>query len=214
MKTGKLKILRTCKHVQFIYLKKVIKYLFLLSILCFSIKSFAFSEEIDFSGDIPTGVQYSSKNRIVVLDDEYTLEKKKVTNVVDVYMVPNNALKVSLDTNQIIFEDVTGAENAKKDNALKVTVSSTLPYDIKASVENDIVGASYGETLSKSIVGLKANADSSYKNFSSSVSTLTLFENQTAGDSAEHNIDMSITTSEIKKADVYKIVLKVSVEQN
>jgi hypothetical protein len=142
---------------------------------------------------------------------EMEIEPLTAAANMDMYVKFKNTLSLSLSTSSITFDDFSGVEDLTMDNALSLTVSSSLDYDISSSLVGNIV-SSKGNVLDKSIFNLKANGDTSYKNYSSS-NTLSLFTNQTAGNNQTHKIDMMLKGNVAHTADVYKAVLKIMVEQ-
>jgi hypothetical protein len=66
--------------------------------------------------------------------------------------------------------------------------------------------------MDKSIFNLRKNGDTTYKNYSSTP-TLDLFGKQNAGNTATHKIDIMLKGNIAHTADVYRAVLKISVEQ-
>jgi hypothetical protein len=130
-----------------------------------------------------------------------------------VLFTPENILEVSLDSNQIVFDTFSYIQDTEKLNATKLTVSSTLAYNITVSLEQDIVGLNSGQKVDNSIFHIKSSSSSTYQNFSDDVKKLSLISENIAGDKIEHGIDMKIKGNKINKFDTYKAVLKFEVEQ-
>jgi hypothetical protein len=167
-----------------------------------------------YSTDIKEFSNLGGSDAIIVrYDIKYILSLKSASDLVEVYVIPNNALKVSLNTNSITFDNFSYTESVEKLNALELVVSSTLPYNIKVSIENDIIGTTYGENVDKSIFNIKSSSSSSYQSFSDSNTSLILLQNQSAGNDMAHSIDMKLSSKKMNKVDVYKAVLKFEVEQ-
>jgi hypothetical protein len=133
------------------------------------------------------------------------------TSNIDVYVLSNNSLSLSLLNSLVTFDDFSGTEDLSISNALSFTVDSSLNYNISISLVGNIV-SNKGNVLDKSIFNLKANDSSVYSNYINS-NTLNLFTNQTAGNNKTHKIDMMLKGNVAHTADVYKAVLKISVEQ-
>jgi hypothetical protein len=150
---------------------------------------------------------------IIKYGGKYLLEPESVSENMYSYIIPDNTLNLSLGTNQIIFDSFSYTESLERKNILQIIVASSLPYNITASVEGNIVGANYGEKLDKSIVNIKSSLDLNYKSFSNDVTILTLFENQPITEEAIHEIDIKLVANKIKRVDVYKAVFKFEVEQ-
>jgi hypothetical protein len=132
------------------------------------------------------------------------------TSNFDVYVASNSSISLTLLNTSITFEGFDGITDLTVE-PLTIKVSSSLNYNIKASLVGNIVSSS-GNILDKSVFNIKANSDATYKNFSSS-SILTLFTNQSTGNNQEHKISMMLKGNIAHTADVYKAVLKLEVEQ-
>jgi hypothetical protein len=158
----------------------------------------------------------SGKTDGVIVEYEvyYPIIETKSTEALKIlYLIPENTLELSLDTNQIVFENFSYIEDTERLNAIMLTVSSTLPYNIKAYLENDIIGANYGEKIDNSLINLKANISSEYKSFSDTVTSFNLLENQSPGNKIAYGIDMKLKGSNINRFDIYKAVIKLQIEQ-
>jgi hypothetical protein len=150
-------------------------------------------------------------NNIYAVEMEIAITPLTATANIDMHVKFKNALSLSLSTSSITFDDFSGIEDLIIEDALSVTVSSSLDYSITSFLVGNIV-SSKGNVLDKSIFNLRASGDTSYKNYSSS-NALTLFTNQTAGNNRTHKIDMMLKGNIAHTADVYKAVLKISIEQ-
>jgi hypothetical protein len=141
----------------------------------------------------------------------YEPESKNISN--DVFIIPDNILEVSSNINSIIFDNFSVLESCEKLSVLELTVSSSLPYNIKSSIESDIFGSNSGNKIDKSILSIKTSKDNTYKDFSESITVLTLAENQSIGENIKHTIDIRLNAGKIKKMDIYKTILKFEIEQ-
>ena len=140
--------------------------------------------------------------------------KKKVTTVnSDIYIKPKNMLSLSIDTNNIIFNDVDAIEDTEKLNAVNLSVISSLPYKINAYLEEEIYNNDKSEMLDKSVLNIKANVADAYKIFTDLSSPLTLLDNQDSGMNNSHIVDLKLVFNSVPKADVYNTVIKFEVEQ-
>jgi hypothetical protein len=152
---------------------------------------------------------------LMELSNDLNLEIKKLTasNNVDLYVVPTSSLKIALNTNSIVFEDISFVEDSENTNALELTVSSSLPYEVKSYLETDIAGTTYNEKLEASILNIKLNSDASYKSFTRVGEGLVLADNQPHGDDIVYNLDLKIKGGKTVKADIYRTVVKFEVNQ-
>ena len=149
----------------------------------------------------------------VTNSEDLSMEKKTVSANSDIYIKMKNSLSLSLDTNSIIFDDVDGTEGAELKSAVNLTVSSSLPYKINASLESEIYNSDKSNKLDKSTLNIKPSKESIYKGFADISTPITLLDDQSAGVDTIHSIDMKLDSINIKKADVYKTSVKFEVEQ-
>lgn len=140
----------------------------------------------------------------------YVFDSESTSKLQDLYVIPDNTLKLSLSTNQIIFEGFSYTESSEKLNALEIIVSSSLPYDINVSIESDIIGANYGQKIDNSLINIKTDSDTSYQTFSESITKLNLIRNHVSDNDVVHGIDIKLTGKKINKVDVYKTTLKLN----
>jgi hypothetical protein len=145
-----------------------------------------------------------------LISSDLTLSSANITSNMDLYVISNNSLSITLINSSITFEEFSGITDLTTE-PLTIQVNSSLNYNISASLVGDIV-SSAGNTLDKSIFNIKANSSNDYKNFVNDTK-LTLFNNQTAGNNITHKIDMILKGNVAHTADMYKAVLKISVEQ-
>lgn len=85
--------------------------------------------------------------------------KQTVSKNTDIYIKMANTLSLSLYTNAVIFEDFSGVEDMEKANAINLTVESSLPYEVNASLETEIQNADRTEIIDKLILNIKANTE-------------------------------------------------------
>ena len=136
-----------------------------------------------------------------------------LSNNADIYIKMKNTLSLSLDTNSVTFENFSGVEDMEKQNAINLTVESSLPYEVNASLETEIQNADKTEIVDKSILGIRANGSINYKTFTAINTPLNLLDNQVAGKINTHGIDLILRKDIIHKADVYKTTIKFEVNQ-
>ena len=136
-----------------------------------------------------------------------------LSNNADIYIKMKNTLSLSLDTNSITFENFSGVEDMEKLSAVNLTVESSLPYEVNASLETEIQNADKTEIVDKSILGIRANGTIDYKTFTAINTPLNLLDNQVAGKINTHGIDLILRKDIIHKADVYKTTIRFEVNQ-
>ena len=141
------------------------------------------------------------------------IERKTVTSNADLYIKSKNTLSLSLDTNSVRFEDFSGIEDVKINNAVELAVSSSLHYQVKAILPTGITNADKSNILSTNILNIKSSLDSSYKTFTSIGDELIVVDSQPAGSKNLYNIDIMLKGGLLSKADVYKTTIKFEVEQ-
>ena len=144
---------------------------------------------------------------------ELSTEKKTAYVNSDIYIKPKNILSLSLDTNNIVFDNIDATESTEKLNAVNLSVISSLPYKINAYLEEEIYNSDKTEILDKSILSIRANNTSEYKSFANLSSATILLDNQEAGVNNTHDVDLKIAFNTIPKVDVYKTTIKFEVEQ-
>ena len=138
---------------------------------------------------------------------------KTSSSNIDVYIVPSSILSLSLSTNTIIFEDINGTEEIEKENAISLTVESTLPYEINSSLESEIKNLDNSESLNPSTLSIKTNDSDTYQNFAGINMPLTILNVQQPTNKDTHVIDLKLNAGSINKADVYRTTVKFEVNQ-
>ena len=124
-----------------------------------------------------------------------------------------NILSLSLDTNSVTFENFSGVEDMEKQNAINLTVESSLPYEVNASLETEIQNADKTKLLINLYLGLNRIMMLIIKTFTAINTPLNLLDNQVAGKINTHGIDLILRKDIIHKADVYKTTIKFEVNQ-
>ena len=148
-----------------------------------------------------------------ILPNISTNTQQSLSNNADIYIKMKNTLSLSLDTNSITFENFSGVEDMEKLSAVNLTVESSLPYEVNASLETEIQNADKTEIVDKSILGIRANGSTNYKTFTAINTPLNLLDNQVAGKINTHGIDLILRKDIIHKADVYKTTIRFEVNQ-
>jgi hypothetical protein len=147
---------------------------------------------------------------------ETELIPKTIANIVDVNILPNNNLTMSLSTNVITFENYDGIEDMDMKNVLTISVESTLPYSINSYLVTEIQNSDKTRTLNHNILQIKSATTNDYSSFSGVGIALNLVNNQpnNNGNTVSHNFDMRLKKSSNFVVDVYKTSLKFEVVQS
>ena len=145
-----------------------------------------------------------------------TFEPKNATANLDVYIKSENMLSLSLDTNSVTFDNFGGIEDLVKENAVTLTVSSSLPYKVNASLATEIQNADKSETMNKEILNIKANSepDGSYQHFTAVDTPIEIIGTQEAGNDKTHGIDIMLKGSIPHEKDIYKTTIKFEATQH
>lgn len=92
------------------------------------------------------------QDRLNNLFPNLELENKVASGNVDVYIKCKNTLSMSLNTNNISFDEYSGVEDIEKLNAVELTVHSSLPYKVSAYLAHEIQNADKTKTMDISIM--------------------------------------------------------------
>lgn len=141
------------------------------------------------------------------------IDRKTVTANLDVYLKSENSLALTLDTNSIIFEEVTTVADIEKENAVTLSIKSSLPYEVNSYLVEEIKNPTGSVTVDKSILNIKANKESTYKGFNALNDKLNILDNQPAGNNIYTGVDVRIKGDLAFEADVYKTTVKFEVAQ-
>ena len=151
---------------------------------------------------------------IIPLEDFFpSLELKTASANLDIYIKSENMLSLSLNTNNITFDDFSGVKDIEKPNAIILTVDSSLPYQINSYLASGFQNSDKSKTLDISILNIKANSESNYKEFIDTTNSITLLDYQINGNNLTHGIDLKLKGGLAHKADIYKAVIKFEVTQ-
>ena len=161
----------------------------------------------------PRKAEFQAKlNAIAIIDGGLTPGTASAN--VDVYIKSENMLSLSLDTNSVTFENFNGTENLEELNAVKLTVNSSLPYDVNAYLATKIENANKDKELNKDLLKIRANGTADYKGFTDVGNTATtLLSNEQAGNNKVYGIDLKLEGSDAVSADIYKTTIKFEVTQ-
>ncbi|MBQ9000076.1 MAG: hypothetical protein IJ086_15475 [Clostridium sp.] len=141
------------------------------------------------------------------------INKSTISSNFDIYIKTKNALSLSLDTNNVIFEEVNGINDIEKTNAIKLTVSSSLPYKVDTYLETEIQNSDKSNNISKDILMIRATDKSNYNSFTGIKTPITLLDNQDAGNDISHGIDIKLSGGSAIASDIYKTSLRFEVAQ-
>lgn len=144
---------------------------------------------------------------------DMTLDRKSVTSNVDVYIKSENMLGVSLNTNTITFEDFSGVEDMVKDNAINITINSSLPYSLNAYIPTEILNSDKSNYMDLEILSIKESTESNYQTFNNINEKLVLKDNNLAGNNLLHSISFKLKGGIAHEKDVYKTTIKFEAEQ-
>ena len=151
-------------------------------------------------------------NSITNIED-LQLERKTATSNVDVYVKSENMLLMSLSTNNITFDNFSGVEDMKLDNAINISINSSLPYQLNSYLLSEIENSDKSNRIEKDLLNIKSNIDNNYKTFNNINEKLILEDDCRAGNNKSHSIDLKLKGSQAHKADIYKTVIKFEAEQ-
>lgn len=160
-----------------------------------------------------SSIKTSLQDRLNEIFMDITISKKTSSSNIDVYIKSQNMLLVTLSTNNITFEDFSGISDMEKLNAITLTVSSSLPYDIKSYLANEILNSDGTKKMDTKIFNIKANNTDDYKYFTELSKGITLFNDEPSGNNKEHNIDLMLKGGLSYEKDNYKTVIKFEVTQ-
>ena len=142
------------------------------------------------------------------------IEKKTVTANMDIYVKSANMLSMSLNTNSITFEGYSGTSSLEMKDAVEISINSSLPYTLNASIESPIQNSDGTSVIPSDILNIKESTDIDYKVFSSIGDKIKLSETSTTVNEKMHKIDFKLNTVEAYKPDIYKTTIKFEAIQN
>ena len=143
---------------------------------------------------------------------DLTIEKKTTTSNMDLYIKPENSLSMSLSTNNIIFEDYSSVSDIDMDNAVQITINSSLPYQLNSYLETEIQNKDGTSKIDKDKLHIKEDSENEYKQFLGINQKLILKDKCLQGNNIIHNIDFKLKAS-THDADIYKTTIKFEAEQ-
>lgn len=153
------------------------------------------------------------KEKLKNLNIDVDIKLETATANIDVYIEYDSALKMTLDTNSITFKDFSSVKDMEKPNAIKLVISSGLPYQLNAYLPVEIQNADKTSVMDKRILNIKENSETNYKVFTNINEKLILKDNCPAGEDLMHGIDIRLKGGITYKEDVYKTTIKFEAEQ-
>lgn len=145
---------------------------------------------------------------------KYTAEPlPKASSNIDVYIKPQNILSLSLNTNTIVFDEFNFIDEIEIPNSIELSISSSLPYQVKTSLVSEIKNNDGTKTLNPEILSIKANNSSDYKTFNRVGQSILLLDNQSATDATNIGIDMRLNKGTIRETDNFRGVIQIEVNQ-
>ena len=154
----------------------------------------------------------SEINDITDIED-LQLERKTATSNIDVYIKSENMLLMSLSTNSITFNDYSGIDDMELNNAVSISINSSLPYQLNSYLLSEIENSDKSNRIEKDLLNIKSSSDTDYKIFDDINEKLILENDCNAGNNKSHSIDLKLKGGDAHKADVYKTVIKFEAEQ-
>lgn len=120
---------------------------------------------------------------------------------------------MSLDTNNITFENYTGLKDMEMLNAINISIDLSLPYNLNAYMPVGISNADNSQTMDTSMFNIKESSDTIYKQFINTNSKVILKGNCAVANRTIHKIDLKLSSNKTYKSDIYKTVIKFEAEQ-
>ena len=142
-----------------------------------------------------------------------TLEGKKASVNLDVYIKSENMLSMSLNTSSITFDNYSGVEDMELEDAIGITINSSLPYDLNAYLESDIQNTDKSSKIDTGVFKIKDSSKTDYNSFEGTNVKLILNKDCEAGNYKNHNIDLKLEGDDAHEVDVYKTTVKFEVVQ-
>lgn len=136
-----------------------------------------------------------------------------MTANIDVYIQSENVLTMSLDTNYILFDNFDGISDMDKSRAINITVNSTLPYEVSATLVTEITGSNPQNIMNKEIFNIKESTSDEYKFFSAVGDKIILSDANPPATDVNHYIDFKLKGRIPYTIDVYKAVVQFEVQQ-
>ncbi|MBQ8997142.1 MAG: hypothetical protein IJ086_15820 [Clostridium sp.] len=143
-----------------------------------------------------------------ISDINITSTLKSASANVDVYIKSENMISLSLNTNNVTFEDFSGVEDLVIPSAVEITINSSLPYDLNAYMPSEIKNINDTNTIDFDKFNIKESTSDDYKQFESTTDKVILKEGCPSGNNKIHKIDLELKGSDAIKVDTYKTTIK------
>lgn len=179
----------------------------------------------DITSNIPQNLEFGSytikvlfvddKNEVLdMIDKEIFIanSEAKSSNNINVYIQPKSELTFSLDTNSITFNDFDGLKDIVNDEAITLTISSILPYEVNTYLESEISNKDNTKTMDKNIFKIKSS-QVDYQSFDAVNSKIKLLDIQNPSVTDIHKIGLMLQSGIPYETDTYKAIIKFEVVQ-
>ena len=144
---------------------------------------------------------------------DMTLDRKTASSNLDVYIKSENMLSMNLSTNSITFDDFSGVEDMTKENAVNISINSSLPYNLNAYLVTEIQNGDKSNTMNKDIFSIKDNSELDYQTFTNTIDKVVLKSNCNSGNDKQHDINLKLNGGIAHEKDIYKTTIKFEAEQ-
>lgn len=121
-------------------------------------------------------------------------------------------ISLSLSTNQITFDSVTGLEDVEMLGAVEVSVDSNKAYDVSVSMPSEIESIDGKSQFGVDALSIKNSNESNYYTFKNINEKILLVENMTSGVN-KHVFDFRLNRDVITEKGSYRAVVKFEVNQ-
>lgn len=152
----------------------------------------------------------------LVASAETTQGKNSTQQTINAQFTQDESVQLTLSSNDVNFGTVSGLTSNNKDNAVTVTVSSSLPYDVTLKPNSDFTNGSVSIPITK--FGLKVDSGS-VSNFTGVSDTKKIADKAVAtysNDSKTKSYNLSFTLDKTigEKSGTYSAPLTLSLIQN
>lgn len=151
-------------------------------------------------------------NRLNAIITDPTVDNKKASADLDLLVQAENSISLTLNVNELLFENYNGASDIEKKSEVVAMVSSSLPYDLNVSTVAPMTGVK--DTTNKIDINnlqIKSSKDTDYKTVSQA--SLNLVAGAVAGKEVTHSLDIKLIGDSSVKYDSYRGTLKFEAMQ-
>lgn len=135
------------------------------------------------------------------------------TSNFDIYIKSKELLSILIDTNQLNFNKFNGLEDSEILNAVNISINSTLPYQLNAYLESEIVNIDGSNVMDKKVLNIRDSKMMKYKEFEDIKNKLILSDNNFSGNNNRHSIDFKLKGGLAYKESSYKTTVKFEAVQ-